>query len=133
MRMRGKKARFNRKDVWNLDKTLAPIIHAGLVKFKEETLRCSFKSYPGDFEGEDDGFEQWMAVVDQMIYAFDDNYPTLKEFGVKFSKERDGLFAKINVNNEEAYAEYRKALNDNYRKKQKGYELFGKYFCNLWS
>lgn len=48
-------------DTWNLDFTLARVIHPALIKFKEECV-C----YPDNLETMD----EWHNIIDKMIYSF---------------------------------------------------------------
>jgi hypothetical protein len=48
-------------DLWNLDQTLATIIHPCLIAFKVD-----MNSYPDDFST----IEDWGDAIDKMIYSF---------------------------------------------------------------
>lgn len=94
MRLKGKKPIFNYKDCWSMDMTLSPIIHAGLVKFKEELVKHPFAGYPSDFHKGDDekdseaSYQEWLDTLSKMIYAFDEkNEPDITTYNFTFETE----------------------------------------------
>ena len=87
MRIQKGKLRFNRSEVWNLDKHLAKVIVQGLEQFKEmgkntipphlvtneinkETGREVYWDYSSEYCE-----EQWNELLDKMIFAFTE-HPT---------------------------------------------------------
>ena len=83
----------SRRDVWDLDYTLSPIILAGLVKFKEIIINSKYSGVPSPFiKGEDvtgEEVKEWHSVIDKMIYAFDKtNVPDIRDFKFKIEMER---------------------------------------------
>lgn len=71
----------------------------------KEFRRHDTVSYPPDLT-----VEKWEAIIDEMIWAFD-----------YFINEADN------------FTDYSpKQMTQNYKRQQKGFELFGKYFTHLW-
>lgn len=101
-------------DVWNLDNTLALIIHPALLKLKSTShgaphvadedvpkkLRATKKKNP--WETDSNHFKRWDYVLDEMIHAFE---ASINDDAMAFPTER--------VSN--------------------GLRLFGKYYFNLWN
>lgn len=118
MRIQKGKPHFSQKELWNLDSTLAPIIHQALVQFKnsnrhgfpmlavedylkeikrmsEEQIKQMFKDNPnGDYNRSDviPFFEQ---VLDNMIFAFSkeaklDYYDIVEQpYNIRFMEKED--------------------------------------------
>lgn len=102
-------------DVRNVDITLATVIHATLVEFKEAQngwcISVNFEDLPADFEIEEESklYDDWVNgeksndyLLDTMIYAFGEmrqgnHIPFIKDDRI-----------------------------------EKGLELFSKYFTKLW-
>jgi hypothetical protein len=137
--------RASYRDTWNLDRTLADIILAGLIKFKEvkDSNKGEWFGVPGALCSEDKPFEescqQWVEILEKMIYAFDyTNEPDLIDYNFEFITnrgERDerGLTPmSISYSNKEEYARYRADEEKWLIDQQEGFDLFGKYFRNLW-
>ncbi len=80
-------------DTFNLDHTLAYIIHPALLKFREKLV--AYPCHPAYLSS----YEEWLEIIDCMIFSFQ---------------------KKINENDEEA------------DKIQKGFNLFGKHYQDLW-
>ncbi len=135
MRFKGKKPIFNIKDTWDLNVTLNPIIHEGLVKYKGVTQDCEFAGVPADFSlgNGDIDLQGWLDTIDEMIFAFSGFQVDIDDYNFKFKhlKTKDGGFSIITDNETEyqRYIEDDKAANE---RKQKGLELFARYYQNLW-
>lgn len=140
-------------DTWGMDETLAHIIVPMLKQLRDET-----HGYPQDFcteedigglqykfedEGfefpEDTGFKGWQATLDEMIWAFEqclidweDQYYTGKA-DFNFEKIEDGLgYSKmVHGPNHTLEADY-EGMRAHQDRMQKGFDLFGKYYRNLW-
>ena len=110
-------------DIWNLDYTLACIIHPGLVRLKDsqhgyaelwEDGMCYHEYYTRqlhfDFIDEDVEskylWQKWQDILDDMIYAME-SIATEKIYDIDLD------------------------TYDNERV-DRGLELFGKLFCSLW-
>lgn len=103
-------------DLWNLDHTLALIIHPALVKFRNtghgapyvadedvpEKLRSTKSKKKKNSSTDSNHFKRWDYVLDEMIYAFE---AVTKDDAMSFPTDR--------VSN--------------------GLKLFGKYYINLWN
>ena len=132
----------SRKDIWDLDYTLSPIICAGLVKFKETIINSKYSGVPSSFvKGEDvtdEEVKEWHNAIDSMIYAFDkDNIPNIQDYNFKINLEygeKANGFTQIflNCDNEEEKQRYYKDLEDHQKKCEEGRMLFAKYYENLW-
>lgn len=159
MRIRGKKIIFNRKDCWNLDNVLAPIILAGLKKFKEELVRLeeedvwgrgypsnivddgldgnNIQSLNNDLSEDDIGYELWKEAIDKMIYAFGAEEPE-PEFdfikGEHHDEEVAGGFKRYDMrpDNEEKYQKWLVQNEEHGKKVKEGLALFSKHFHDLW-
>ena len=135
-------------DTFSADHTLARIIHPMLVAYKaavegKGTPCCSFdedvpvhlKSTIGIIDGGGDAeeklqIEQWDWILCEMIWAFSEHV----------SEEGDSIFFDHPENNTKEYHpdDYKKIKIDHkgleayHDRKQKGFQLFGKYFNGLW-
>ena len=132
----------SRRDVWDLDYTLSPIILAGLVKFKETIIKSKYSGVPSLFvKGEDvtdEEVKEWHNTIDKMIYAFDkDNMPYIQDYDFKINlehgeKANGSTQIFLNCDNEEEKQRYYKDLEDHQKKCEEGRMLFAKYYENLW-
>lgn len=132
----------SRKDVWDLDYTLSPIILAGIVKFKETIIKSKYSGVPSLFvKGEDvtdEDVKEWHDAIDKMIYAFDkDNMPDIQDYNFKINlehgeKSNGSTQIFLNCDNEEEKQRYYKDLEDHQKKCEEGRMLFAKYYENLW-
>lgn len=132
----------SRRDVWDLDCTLSPIILAGLVKFKETIVNSEYSGVPSSFvEGTDvtdEDVKEWHCVIDKMIYAFDNNnIPDIQDFKFKIEMEygeKRGCSTQIflKCDNEEEKERYYRALKEHHKNCEEGRMLFAKYYENLW-
>ena len=86
---------FDDSETWSLDYTIASFILPRLKRFKEVT-----NGYPANFET----FEEWIAVIDKIIKAFEN---------------------KVNSDNLEWTEEIEAEINE-------GLTLFAKWFSHLW-
>lgn len=132
----------SRRDVWDLDYTLSPIILAGIVKFKETIINSKYSGVPSLFvKGEnvtDEEVKEWHNTIDSMIYAFDkDNMPDIQDYNFKINlehgeKSNGSTQIFLNCDNEEEKQRYYKDLEDHQKKCEEGRMLFAKYYENLW-
>lgn len=132
----------SRRDVWDLDYTLTPIIFAGLVKFKETVINSKYSGIPSLFvKGEgvtDEDVKEWHNTIDKMIYAFDkDNMPDIQDYNFKINlehgeKANGSTQIFLNCDNEEEKQRYYKDLEDYQERCKEGRMLFAKYYENLW-
>lgn len=96
-------------DTWNMDKTLAQVIHPMLVAFCGED---GPRAYPGGLSGTD----EWREILNKMIWAFD---AILREWDF----EAAALYE----------SDYLDQVTLRRKKIQEGLDLFAKYFTHLWN
>lgn len=118
---------FHKKDTWDLDTILAPIILAGLKKFKYELVSRHAEnkviSVPvtvmADIEELTEAdIQRWFEILEYMIYAFDvSNKPNVEYYTIETGAGWD---------------QYRKAMKAYETKKLRGMKLFAEYFNDLW-
>ncbi len=115
--------RIDEEDTWSMDCTLAEIVVPMLIQLRDTTHGYPFdlmhdenipKDYDNEYDDYDDGkgFERWKVILDKMIFSFTeakDEYKT--PLNQKMSVEAYDIFHK---------------------KVQEGFDLFGKYYMNLW-
>lgn len=116
-------------DIWNLDHTLALIIHPALIKLREsahgafsvddedvpDNIKKSNAPSVEEWETDDHYFDRWKYVLDEMIWAF----------GQKIDDKTEEPFFKA-IFDKEGYRAWDKRMN-------KGFKLFGKYYRGLWT
>jgi len=90
-------------DVYCLDRYLAKKIIKPLRVFRNSTC-----AYPMTF----DKFDDWIKVLDEIIWSFD------------FLLNDNELPKDVKFGSKKA--------NKYFKRQQKGFELFGKYFLSLW-
>ena len=136
---------IDKYDTWSMDHTLAKIIVPMLKQLKETK-----HGVPSQFvrDDSDDALEQgekeWNAVMDEMIWSFEQvlNDTAEEQF---YSGTHDRLSVPVawDKDGKPTIYEWRKGPNDTFKvdmkglkahckRKQKGFELFGKYYLNLW-
>ena len=132
-------------DTWNMDITLAHIIHPMLIQLKNSQISAPLvenSDVPLDMgmseearvkfdeNGEVDGqfFIRWKWVLDEMIWAFEqkknDNWEN--QYHGPWIKEGDGLL--------DGHFEYfdHEGIKKHAERMQNGFRLFGKYYDALW-
>jgi hypothetical protein len=125
-RKRKIKIRIDEQDVWNLDGTLAYIIHPALQKLRDNPHGAPFvddEDVPdylkksaapptkNEWDADDNHFKRWEYVLDEMIFAFE----------TKNSDWKDDC-----TDNWDSRKEVEKRI-------QNGFVLFGKYYQALWT
>lgn len=133
--------KFNKSDIWNLNFTLSKVILKALKEFKKSKR----VGYPCDFKNQ----KQWDKVLDKMIYCFENlsKWDSGEEkFIIKRGKNawketKTGeivKFDKIKANTRYSIVVLRKevldkrGLNKHRKLVKEGFELFSKYYNNLW-
>ena len=154
MRLKGKKPIFSYKDTWSMDATLSPIIAAGLQKFvdvcreRHKTdktigipsafLSDEYPSFTANHDVTDEMVEAWFDCVDEMIYAFANDGPSIGDYDFEFIYEsgepdqRGMIPYTITTRNESEYQRYREDQEAHEERRRKGLELLGKYYDCLW-
>ena len=152
--------KIDKWDTWNMDTTLAHIILPMLKQLKETKhgIPCEFAEVGGenwnsqlcfDFYSEDTNqlFEEkavarWDEVMDKMIWSFEqklldatseDAYwePYWEDMGPDEEVPETSVYNQLGIDhprkkiNQEKMEEYRRRVDE-------GFELFGKYYQNLW-
>lgn len=157
MKYTGKRGwQASKKDCWSMDSTLAPIIAAGLKKFKEEITEGKHtKGLPSliihDFKDEldikytkednyslsDEDFsklaKKYLEVLDEMIFAFDSEEPEMDFEAIYGTGDTLTILENRFVEKDEAaYKLYDTTRTKYYERCEKGRLFFAKYFDTLW-
>ena len=116
-------------DTWNMDRTLALIIHPMLTQLQttkmgspgvdDEDVPENLKSTSAppkkdEWDVDDNHHLRWNWIIDEMIFAF---YSLTIDWEEPFFKE--GKY------DQEGHTSYNKRMNN-------GFRLFGKYYTALW-
>jgi len=131
-------------DVWSMDHTLSNIILPMLKKLKEtkqgspmvddEDVPFELRSYcawPVDDHDIDDNFhKRWEYVLDEMIWAFEQNVDDTSED--KFWDHSQAVKSKKVLDNIGKIKCDWDGLKAHGERKANGFRLFGKYYQGLW-
>ena len=140
-----RKVKIDYYDTWGMDHTLSLIIHPMLIQLRDTTHGYPAQLAENDSGEEDDsGFERWKEILNKMIWSFEqaakDDYGD-EEF---FSDCSDEEYAKrkAEADKEDTVKGMTKwvskldmdkeGLVAHHEKIQEGFDLFGKYYMNLW-
>ena len=146
------KIHIDKYDTWGMDSTLALIIVPMLKQLREDTHGHPMDFASPDpnaerqyfFEGEgfefpDDGHERWQACLDKMIWAFEqvndddweDQYRSGKiEFDCVPCEDSDH-WELVKGSGDTSECDY-EGMRKHQERMQEGFDLFGKYYRNLW-
>lgn len=102
------KVRIDNWDTWNLDTTLATVIHPALVEFRKK-----LNAHPLELTD----IEEWKEILDKMIFSFYAICNNDKLEDVFYTESEGWDF---------------EGREEHYNKIQEGLDLFGKYFRGLW-
>lgn len=132
--------KIHKYDAWNTDSTLALIIVPVLQKLKKYT-----HGYPSEFVQDDEdedgskGMAAWAAILDKMIWAFEQcNEDYEKQY---YSGEVDIYWEPCEDNPEfnrmmhgpkHTFKVDLEGMAAHEERMQEGFDLFGKYYRNLW-
>lgn len=154
--------KIDRYDTWNMNDTLALIIHPMLVQLKEtkhgspdvddedvpEELRStSAPKKENEWDTDDNWHKRWDYVLDEMIWAF--GQTTIDWESQYHSGDIDWVFAPVDKEGNDVPKEEAKLFrmdkgpNDTHKfdseglrahgeRIANGYKLFGKYYGGLW-
>jgi len=117
------------EECWSLDGTFTRFILPRLKHFKKMN-RCS---YHPDLTP-----EQWENVIDELIWTFEymsDNGETINPMPLLWKPSedmREYLNREKTVEEKDRLNEWMKKNVELQQRKQKGLELFAKYYCHLW-
>ena len=149
-RKRSIKVRIDKHDTWSMDSTLAYIILPMLKQLKETkhgTPNVDDKDVPKELRSssapktknewitDDNRDARWDWVLDEMIWAFSQ---TNKDWENEYYKELGEHHFEDTENNMSELVWDKKPVMDNsglknhQKRINRGFELFGKYYCNLW-
>ena len=140
MHMKYGKVVFGHKDVFELSYTLRPIIHAGLVKFKDTLVSREEKGAAfgvpifEEIEGGhmEESLKYWFEILDKMIYAFDEKTaPDIMKYDIGFPKDILDI-GKVPVTNPEGLDKYWEDCLTHRQKVDEGLRLFAKHYEDLW-
>jgi len=149
------KIHIDKYDTWNMDSTLALIIVPMLKQLKETadhspmmtaheqssegSSQLCFPFYAeGDKDAWDHGHEEWQEILDKMIWSFEQvNTDWEKQFqsgklDFTFVKDEETNLMKVEYGPNNTYKYDEEALAKHIERMQEGFELFGKYYRNLW-
>lgn len=117
----------SRKDLWDIDTALSPIIRAWLVKFKENLEKDPFAGIPSLYFNQ--GFN------DQLIMGMgDEDPPAVKEAFQRYLADIDECIWVFTEDNEDEYLTGELSTYEQYyKRKQAALNLFAKLYIHLWS
>ena len=152
MHLQKGKLKFSQKELWNFDSYLSKIIYDGLEQFKQMEKH----SVPPNCYDHDTGVcfidpkdsdlcdKKWVELIENMQFAFKEHldYCDIESFDdivyepKKFTNCTLRLPKFINGKTQEDYDTYTDRMNAYHKdiqlRKEKGLQLFAKYFYNLW-
>lgn len=121
-----------------IDESPNPLaIHAvpGFIKDDEHGAKLN----PDYDKMDDEHFNQWIKIIDKMIYTFeaDKNAPKIPdnylEMHISNEADKDGNFpCEFEVTDQVKYDNHKAADAEHHRKVQEGLVLFSKYYKSLW-
>ena len=160
MQIKKGKVLFGFKDTFSVNNTLSKVILAGLLKYKEvinakwgrkgipasisqELIEQGKITYQKDFQLSDEDCDKcsdyFDHVLDEMIYAFEDNEPDIMLYDFKhtfvedsvqhYPESTSGTYECSNEHESERYTSDMKAHNE---RCLEGRLLFAKFFDSLW-
>lgn len=118
---------YSDKDIWNMDYWFLDIIVPMLKKLKETK-----HGYPVDLTP-----EKWDKILDRMIFCFkeanDDTCSMINEYEERFMIETFGNQPKENKELQQNFIKRANEIEEYQLKmEEEGFQLFSKYFHNLW-
>ena len=104
-------------DTWNMDNTLALIIHPMLVQLKKTT-----HGYPSNFTE-----ERWNKLLDEMIWAFEQKNVDWEDqyYGPLVDNPNGVMGQDFEWVDLDGLQKHRERMTQ-------GFRLFGRYYENLW-
>ena len=104
-------------DTWNMDNTLALIIHPMLIQLKN-----TMHGYPSNLTE-----ERWNEILDEMIWAFEQKNIDWEEqyYGPFIHDEKHTLGGEFEWIDYDGLKAHHKRMSD-------AFKLFGEYYENLW-
>lgn len=148
------KVRVDRYDTWNMNNTLAVIVHPMLVQLRNtkhgaphvededvpEHLRStSAPPKENEWDADEFYFARWDWVLDEMIWAFEQYIdPNVEEqfysgnSDIKFEKIEGSEYSELVTGPNDTFKVDREAMKIWAKRMDNGTRLFGKYYKNLW-
>ena len=141
-------------DTWNMDNTLAHIIHPMLIQLRntnhgapfvedvdvpEELRSTQAPPKENDWDTDENHFKRWDWVLDEMIFAFgqevDDSWESKYYSGEieHIWKENDDGTHTLEEGPNHTFIVDRDGMKIERDRIQNGLRLFGKYYFNLWN
>jgi hypothetical protein len=120
--------KINKWDTWNMDVTLAHIIHPMLVQLKETK-----NTHPPKLTE-----QEWDSILDDMIFAFEsktidwESEFTSGEWDMKLVDKIEPGLAELTEGPNHTYKVDTKGMKTYQKRIAKGFTLFGKYYNHLW-
>lgn len=147
---------IDRWDVWNMDTTLARIVHPMLLKLKEqkhgspmvddEDVPNELKSTnappkENDWDTDDFHHDRWDWVLDEIIWTFSqlqkgDNGDSMFYSGnadIFFEPNEDGKFFEMKRGPKDTFRVDEEGKKAHYKRIENGLRLFAKYYFGLWT
>lgn len=108
--------KIDRWDTWDMRSTLAPIIIPMLKQLKETKHGIPSSLIRDESEGAFEKAEaEWNEILDCMIWSFE----------TEMQDDPDGMFFKNDRYDRKGHDKWAK-------RRQKGFDLFGKHYLSLW-
>lgn len=133
-------------DMWNVDHTIALIVAPLLKQLKlekhgspsvadedvpEELRSTSAPPKKNEWDIDDNWHKRWEWVLDEMIWTMEDH---AEGAGDNKFYDHSEVNEEADINEQVAQIKCdREGLDAYNKRKQRGFELFGKYFQGLWS
>jgi len=146
--------RIDRHDTWNMNNTLAAIVHPMLIQLKNtkhggpnvddedvpEHLRSTnAPKKEHEWDTDEFWFDRWDWVLDEMIWTFEQYAdPNAEEkfysgtVDIKYEKDEESGLNKMVSGPKDTFKVDREGMRAWSERMDNGTRLFGKYYKNLW-
>ena len=143
---------IDKYDTWNMNQTLAHIIHPMLIQLRDTKHGSQIVDEedvpPHMRHGNPEGYDNWVHykwdwVLNEMIWAFeqelDDDWESIFQHGepeydwklVRGDEDDDSAVYQMNQLNPDYWVDY-EGIKEYNKRIQNGFRLFGKYYQGLW-
>jgi hypothetical protein len=138
--------KIDKWDTWSMDYTLSHIIVPMLKQLQktkhgaplvddedvpEELRSTSAPAKENDYDIDDYHFKRWDWILDEMIWAFEQNLDEDSENKFYDHSEVDKGEKDINIQISKMKVDH-EGLEAHHKRKANGFRLFGKYYRGLW-
>jgi len=138
--------KIDKWDTWSMDYTLSHIIVPMLKQLQktkhgaplvddedvpEELRSTSAPAKENDYDIDDYHFKRWDWILDEMIWAFEQNLDENSENKFYDHSEVDKSEKDINIQISKMKVDL-EGLEAHHKRKANGFRLFGKYYRGLW-